>query len=107
MNMEITPQELKRRLDSGEPLRLIDVREPFEHQIARIGGSELIPLDKLPGALPQLQDQELPLVLYCHHGVRSLRAAGWLISQGIGGCVSLAGGIERWSREVDSSIPRY
>jgi adenylyltransferase/sulfurtransferase len=105
--MEIAPQELKQRLDRGERIRLIDVREPHEYQIARIEGAELIPMLRIPQALPSLGADRAPVIVYCHHGVRSLDAAHWLREQGVDNCLSMAGGIDRWSLEVDPSVPRY
>lgn len=105
--MEITTRDVKRRLDAGERLRLIDVREPQEHQIARIEGAELIPMGSIPQALPSLDGDDAELVVYCHHGVRSLHVVSWLRQQGVENCVSMAGGIDLWSLEIDPSVPRY
>jgi rhodanese-related sulfurtransferase len=107
LGLEITPQEVKRRLEAGERLRLIDVREPAEVQLASIEGAELIPMRDIPGALPLLENGPSPLVVFCHHGVRSYRVVCWLREQGLASCQSLAGGIHRWSAEVDSRVPRY
>ena len=108
-DIETTPAEIKRRLDAGEKLVLIDVREPFEYQQARIEGGELIPMASIPAALEQLEAKadEAPLIVYCHHGVRSLQVADWLRRQGIEECQSMAGGIDRWSLEIDPAVPRY
>ena len=105
--LEITPGAVKQRLDSGEKLRLIDVREPFEFQQARIEGSELIPMRGVPQALPSLEAEETPLIVFCHHGMRSLQVVSWLREQGVEQCVSMAGGIDRWSLEIDPNVPRY
>jgi rhodanese-related sulfurtransferase len=105
--VEITPQEVKRRLDTGEKLRLIDVREPFEVQQARIDGAELIPMRSVPQALASLESEEKPVVVFCHHGMRSLQVVSWLREQGVQNCASMAGGIDRWSLEIDRSVPRY
>jgi rhodanese-related sulfurtransferase len=105
--MEITPQDVQRRLSAGEKLRLIDVREPFEFQKARIEGAELIPMRTIPKALSLFEEEENPIVVFCHHGMRSLQVVGWLREQGIGNCSSMAGGIDRWSLEVDPNVPRY
>src|SRR5579862_6010912 len=93
---EITPQEVKKRLDSGERLRLIDVREPFEVQQASIGGAEVIPMRTVRKALATLEDEENPILVFCHHGMRSLQMVGWLREQGVENCLSMAGGIDRW-----------
>lgn len=104
--LEITPTELKRRLDAGEKLLLVDVREPWEHQLCRIEGSQLMPMRTVPASLQQL-DVEVPVICYCHHGMRSLDVAVWLQQQGVESARSLAGGIERWSAEIDPKVPRY
>ena len=106
---EIHPRDVKARLESGEPLRLIDVREPEEFVRARIDGSRLIPMRTVPARLPELEDLagDATLVVLCHHGVRSAQVVGWLRRQGIEAAQSLQGGIERWSLEVDPAVPRY
>jgi rhodanese-related sulfurtransferase len=105
--LEITPADVKRRLDSGEKLRLIDVREPHEHQMARIEGGDLIPMRSVPQSLEALRGEQAPLVVFCHHGMRSLQVVNWLREQGVEECSSMTGGIDRWSREIDPSVPRY
>jgi rhodanese-related sulfurtransferase len=107
LSLEITPGEVKQRLDSGEKLRLVDVREPFEFRQAHIEGSELIPMRSVPQSLPSLEAEEAPLIVFCHHGMRSLQVVSWLREQGVERCVSMAGGIDRWSLEIDSTVPRY
>jgi rhodanese-related sulfurtransferase len=107
LSLEITPREVKERLDSGEKLRLVDVREPFEFQQAHIDGSELIPMRTVPQALPSLEAEDAPLIVFCHHGMRSLQVVSWLRERGVEECVSMAGGIDRWSLEIDSTVPRY
>jgi rhodanese-related sulfurtransferase len=107
--LETTPQEIQRRLQSGEKLALIDVREPAEFQLARIAGAELIPMRAVPAELSRLDAQagDTPLIVFCHHGVRSLNVVHWLREHGVDACQSMAGGIDRWSLEIDPSIPRY
>jgi rhodanese-related sulfurtransferase len=107
--LEIGPIEVKRRLDAGENLVLIDVREPVEYATARIAGSELIPMRTVPAELGRLEEKADAgsLIVFCHHGVRSLQVVSWLREQGVDACQSMAGGIERWSVEVDPTVPRY
>jgi rhodanese-related sulfurtransferase len=107
--LEVTPQEVKQRIDAGEKLHLIDVREPSEHSLARIEGGELIPMRQVPGELQGLEARADagPLIVYCHHGVRSLNVVHWLREQGIEACQSMSGGIDAWSLQIDSSVPRY
>ena len=107
--LEITPAELRARLDRGEHIRLIDVREAEEHAICQIDGAELIPMRTIPQHLQDLDDggESGGIVCYCHHGVRSLSVVDWLRRQGVENCVSLAGGIDRWSVEIDPLVRRY
>ena|SRR5271165_1953266 len=106
---EIQPMEVKQKLDSREPLYLVDVRELSEYQLTRIDGAELIPMRTIPANLPKLEElAELGnVVVFCHHGVRSLQVVNWLREQGVEQCQSMAGGIDRWSVEVDPGVPRY
>lgn len=107
MSFEISPQELAARLQRKEPVLLLDVRQEWEHQTARLPGDVLIPLPELPARLDEVQPAPGQLVVaYCHHGVRSLSAAAILRNAGIE-AVSLAGGIDLWSRAVDAGVPRY
>jgi len=107
--LEITPQEVHERLHAGVKLTLIDVREPGEFQLSRIGSAELVPMRSVPAELSRLNAQsgETPLIVFCHHGVRSLNVVHWLREHGVEACQSMAGGIDRWSREIDPSVPRY
>jgi len=104
--LEITPAELKKKLDSGEKVLLVDVREPWEHQTCRIEGARLIPMRNIPANFQSL-DVEEPVVCYCHHGMRSLDVAVWLQKQGVESARSLAGGIDKWSAEIDPKVLRY
>src|SRR6201988_2743875 len=104
--LEITPAELKARFDRGDNVVLVDVREPWEFEICLINGAKLLPLGTLVASLNPLPEVD-ELICYCHHGMRSMDAAAWLRCQGFERAKSLAGGIERWSLEVDSSVPRY
>ncbi|MEY5009194.1 MAG: hypothetical protein RLZZ253_333 [Verrucomicrobiota bacterium] len=105
---EITVEELSGRLKSATPPRLIDVREADEWDLCRIEGAEWIPLSRWPeAALEQLLDPNQELVIQCHHGGRSARAAAFLIGKGFGHVWNLEGGIESWSLRVDSAVPRY
>ena len=106
-DLEITAAQFAALRHAGSPYRLIDVREEFEVKIAKIAGSEDIPMRAIPGALTRLEDDDRPLVIMCHHGVRSLQVVCWLREQGVENCRSLAGGIEQWSREIDPEVVRY
>jgi rhodanese-related sulfurtransferase len=109
MDFEISPAEVQRRIDAGEKLHLIDVREPNEFAISRIEGADLIPMRQVPAELQTLEGRadEAPLIVFCHHGVRSLNVVNWLRQQGLENCQSMAGGIDAWSLMVDPSVPRY
>lgn len=102
----ITPRELSERLSRGDRLQVIDVREPFELQIAAIPGACHIPLRTLPGRLGEVA-RDRPVVVVCHHGVRSASACGWLVREGCLDVHNLSGGIDAWSTDVDRSVPRY
>ena len=106
MDIEITPGEVKNLISRGEKFAFVDVREKWEHDTAHIEGATLIPLREIPGNLAKLQ-QAGEIVLFCHHGMRSLDAAAWLRAQGVEGARSMSGGIDRWSMEVDPGVPRY
>ncbi len=106
MSVEIEASELKRALDAGEELVIVDVREGWEHALAHLPGAVHIPLGELGKRHSELHPERAH-VLYCHHGVRSMRAAMALAQQGFANVRSLRGGIDRWSMEIDPSIPRY
>jgi len=105
-DIEIAPRDVKGKLARGEKFAFVDVREAWEYDTSRIEGSILIPLREIPGNLETLRNAG-EIVLFCHHGMRSLDAAAWLRSQGIEGARSMVGGIERWAVEVDPKVPRY
>jgi rhodanese-related sulfurtransferase len=105
--LEITPTEVKRRIDAGEELSLIDVREPEEHRLCQIEGATLIPMREISQQFDRLEEVPMPLVVFCHHGVRSLTVVAWLREQGLAECLSMSGGIDAWSRDVDLAVPRY
>lgn len=105
---EITPRELARHLENGHAVRMIDVRQPWENEIAHLPASQLIPLGELPQHLQEIPTEvSILVVLYCHHGVRSLSAVTYLHRLGYYHVRSLAGGIDAWSCEVDPAVPRY
>jgi rhodanese-related sulfurtransferase len=104
--IEIAPAELAQRLSKGEKPLLVDVREPWEYEICRIEGAQLIPMGSIPANLQALDTGD-EVVCYCHRGQRSLDVAVWLRSQGVENARSLAGGIERWATEIDPKVPRY
>ncbi len=107
--LELTPHELQARLNEGDHVVVIDVREPDEVAISQLPGSVLIPMQSVPGELQRLEAlaDESDLAILCHHGVRSLNVVAWLRQRGIENCFSVAGGIDRWSTEIDPGVPRY
>jgi len=106
MFKRIDSRTLSARLQAGERLHLLDVRQPWEHQQAALSDSQLIPLGQLSARVAELP-AEVPIVVYCHHGIRSQTAAEILARQGFHDVYSLDGGIDAWSIEIDPSVPRY
>jgi rhodanese-related sulfurtransferase len=102
----LSATELKERLAQGDDLFLLDVREPQEYRYANIAGSTLIPLQQIPARIGEL-DPERHIVVICHHGMRSMQAANYLAHQGFQNIANLSGGIDAWSLQCDSSVPRY
>jgi rhodanese-related sulfurtransferase len=108
MPRQISVDELARAVAAAEPVFLIDVRQPWEHETAALPGDVLIPLQELDERWMEAQPPAGALIVtYCHHGVRSLGAAALLEARGLGQVASLAGGIDAWSQRIDPSVPRY
>ena len=105
--LEISPASVSEMLKQGAPVRLIDVREPNEYALCRIEGALLIPMRTVPEHLQELDDDGPLIVVFCHHGVRSLSVVDWLRRQGLENCQSMAGGIDLWSIQIDPAVPRY
>jgi rhodanese-related sulfurtransferase len=107
MDYEISPEEVKSRLDKGEAFTLLDVREPWEFEAASMLGAKLIPMGDVPSRAHQELDPEDHIVVVCHHGVRSMNVTAWLRQQGFEKAQSMRGGIDAWSRTVDAKVPTY
>lgn len=107
MDYEITPEEVKSKVDAGEKFLLLDVREPWELEKARIEGAKLMPMGDVPSRAHQELDPEEHVVVVCHHGVRSMNVTVWLRQQGFEKTQSMRGGIDAWSRRVDGNVPTY
>ncbi len=107
MDYEITPEEVKSKLDEGEQFTLLDVREPWEFETASMPGAKLIPMGDVPSRAHQELDPENHIVVVCHHGVRSMNVTAWLRQQGFEKAQSMRGGIDAWSRSVDGKVPTY
>tara|TARA_R110000850_G_scaffold175640_5_gene301407 strand:+ start:737 stop:1087 length:351 start_codon:yes stop_codon:yes gene_type:complete len=108
---EITPRALNSLLkgEGSPPIRLIDCREEEEFALCRIEGAELFPLSRFAELSPGILnlDDTRPIIVYCHHGMRSMHATLFLREKGRAQVWSLAGGIDLWSSEVDTAVPRY
>ena len=113
MEHEISNRDLQEKLNdfssgpSGEPFCLLDVREPWEAELCALPGSRLIPMGDVPSRAHQELDPDAHIVVYCHHGMRSLSVVLWLREQGFEHAQSLAGGIDAWASDVDPSLTRY
>src|SRR6266545_1967321 len=108
MELSLSPTELAGRLQTDSPPHLLDVREVDEHQVVALPNSKLIALSELPdrvGEIESWKDEEV--VVYCHHGIRSQHAIGWLCQCGFSKLRNLTGGMDRWTSEADPSLPRY
>lgn len=106
MSVSISVTDLKARMDTGDTPFLLDVREDWEHSMANIEGSLLIPLGTLSTSLDKL-DPNTEIVAFCHHGMRSADATDFLLQNGFSNVKNLVGGIDAWSVQVDTKVPRY
>lgn len=105
--LEISVDDLKGRIASGNAPLVLDVREPWEYEAAHLPDTMLMPMNEVPSRAFNELDEEQPIAVLCHHGARSLSVANWLRQQGFTKAQSVAGGIDLWSRVIDPSIPRY
>ncbi len=105
---EIEPDALAALQNTGATtFVLLDVREPWEYQLAHLHGSVNMPMGDIPSRIHQELDPEQPIVAICHHGVRSLNVVSWLREQGFEHSQSLAGGLDTWAQRIDPAFPRY
>src|SRR6266853_1087394 len=102
----ISVNELKRKMDAREAIELVDVREPFEYEIARIDGAQLIPLGEIANRADELQRGQ-QIVVHCHSGTRSAQAVRLLQQRGFSNVYNREGGIDAWSEQIDPSVPKY
>lgn len=107
MDYEITPEEVKGKLDKGESFTLLDVREPWEFDVARIVDAKLMPMGEVPSRAHQELDPDAEIVVVCHRGIRSMNVTVWLRLQGFEKAQSMRGGMDAWSRQVDGKVPLY
>ena len=106
MSTELTPGELKQRLDQREPLVLLDVRQDWETRLCRLDNAVHIPIEEIELRSDEL-DSAAEIIVYCHQGVRSAAVAEYLRGLGFVNARNLAGGLDAWARTVDLSMPRY
>ena len=107
MDYEITAEEVKSKLDAADTFTLLDVRELWEFETAKIAGAKLMPMGEVPSRAHQELDPDAHIVVLCHHGVRSMNVTVWLRQQGFENAQSMRGGIDAWSRRVDQKVPVY
>jgi rhodanese-related sulfurtransferase len=106
--IELDVSEVKSLRDQGESFVLLDIRERDEYDVAKIDGSVLIPMSELRDRLDELEPhREERIVVHCHHGGRSMQVTNALRARDFAKCQNMAGGIDQWSLQIDSSIPRY
>ncbi|HUI27821.1 MAG TPA: rhodanese-like domain-containing protein [Candidatus Kryptonia bacterium] len=106
MPAQISPRELKQRIERGDHLVVLDVREPEEWALARLAVAVHIPMGEIAGRLHEI-DPDQEIVVVCHHGIRSAQVASFLAQRDFPRVLNLAGGIDSWSLTVDPSVPRY
>lgn len=104
--LDLSPEDLHRRLRAGDDIQLIDVREEVEFEYCHLPGSRLVPLDELPHRAAEIHSAG-PVVVICHHGVRSAHAAGYLRHLGRTNVLNLRGGVAAWAAQVDADFPVY
>ncbi|MEZ6063257.1 MAG: rhodanese-like domain-containing protein [Planctomycetaceae bacterium] len=106
--MEVDCGTVKAKRDAGDVFLLLDCREQAEFDRVAIDGAVLLPMSEIHGRVSELEEHKAAeIVVYCHHGGRSLRVAMWLRQQGFQKAFSMAGGIDQWAMEIDVSLPRY
>ena len=103
---EVSVEELKARMDAGTAPLLIDVREPWEHQIVNIESAKLIPMNTIPEHMEEL-DKNAEIIVHCHHGQRSWNVAAYMMQHGFTNVKNLTGGIDSWARRVDKTKRTY
>lgn len=104
----VTVHEVQQLLQADEDFLLIDCREPEEYELVHLDGAKLIPMRETPNRLGEIESyREKRVVVHCHHGGRSQRVVEWLREKGFNGAQNMTGGIDIWSQEIDSTLPRY
>ena len=105
-NLEIDTDTLRELRGSGDELQLVDIRDDWEREICSLSGTIDIPMARLPNELDRLSP-DTPVVVLCHHGMRSMQVAAWLRHQGFAEAVSVSGGIDTWARQIDPTLALY
>ncbi len=106
--IEIHCRHVREQLVAGAELLLLDCREPKEYELVHLSDATLLPMDELPTRIDELEAHRAKeIIVYCHHGIRSLRVATWMREQGFSQVKSMIGGIEQWAQEIDPSLARY
>ncbi len=107
-DLQIDPVNVGQWRKEGREFLLLDCREQEEYEIVHLEGSRLIPMSEIASRLDELASfRDQSIVVFCHHGVRSLNVARWLSAQGFSAVHSMRGGIDRWAREIEPNLPRY
>jgi rhodanese-related sulfurtransferase len=107
-SLEIDCRTVQSRLAAGDPLVLLDCRERGEYELVRLESARLMPMSELAERVRELDElRDAEVIVYCHHGVRSRQVANWLRGQGFANVKSLTGGIDRWSEQIDPTLPQY
>ena len=107
-NIELDCPTVKSKLDAGDSFLLLDCREQSEWDHVHIEGATLLPMSEIQDRVGELDDhRDSEVIVYCHHGGRSLQVANWLLQQGFSSVLNMTGGIDVWSQSIDSSLPRY
>ena len=106
--LEMDCSAVKARIDAGGQILFLDCRETDEFAVAHIPGTTLIPMSELSRRIAELEPhRNSAIIVHCHHGGRSLRVTNWLRQQGFTLATNMSGGIDQWSQQIDSSVPRY
>ncbi len=106
--IEIDVESVKKLIDDQTDFLFIDCREPSEHEFCRIESAKLIPMNETPTRVEEFEThRDSQIVVFCHHGGRSMQVVRWLRGQGFSGAQNMTGGIEAWSQVVDPEVPRY
>ncbi|QDU78998.1 putative adenylyltransferase/sulfurtransferase MoeZ [Polystyrenella longa] len=106
--LEMSCEQVKAKLDNNDDFLLLDVREEDEYQTVHVEGATLVPMSQIQDRVGELDPQkDSEVVVYCHHGGRSMKVMLWLRKQGFSKAINMSGGIDEWAEKIDPSLPRY